>query len=294
MDQADRLRNLMGNKKNVNKELYSFSNRVITITSGKGGVGKSNFTLNLGIQLIKQGKKVVIIDADFGLANIEVLFGAIPKKSLLNVLNGENSIKEVITDGPMGLRFISGGSGLSDLVNLTHRQLEQLLQSFSYLDDIADIILIDTGAGASNHVINLVKASNEAIILTTPEPTAVTDAYSLIKMIKVSKFDIPRMSVVVNKIDNKKEGEDAYIRLNRVSHRFLGVELKLLGYIPNDTLLVRAVKQQQPISILYPNASSTKSIARISNDILNNNSCSGEENYGAKSFLNRFKDIFIK
>lgn len=294
IDQANKLRDLMGNKKDTSESNYEFSNRVITITSGKGGVGKSNFALNLGIQLIKQGKKVVIIDADFGFANIEVLFGMLPKKSLLNVLSGEDDIQDVICEGPMGLKFISGGSGFTDLSALTDKQMEYLIKSFTYLDKIADIVLIDTGAGASKQVIDLVKASRETIIVTTPEPTAITDAYAIIKIIKDAEIEIPEMSIVINCVDSRKEGEEIYIKLNRVSHRFLGVELNLLGYIPNDNLLVKAVKQQQPVSILYPNAASTKSISRISKDLLNVDSSIVEENFGAKTFLSRFTSIFGK
>lgn len=294
IDQANKLRDLIGNKKDTKQSNSEFSNRVITITSGKGGVGKSNITLNLGIQLINQGKKVVIIDADFGFANIEVLFGMFPKKSLLNVLNGQDNIEDVISEGPKGLKFISGGSGFKDLSVLTDRQIRYLIQSFTYLDKIADIILIDTGAGASKQVIDLVKASKETIIVTTPEPTAITDAYAIIKIIKESKFDIPDISIIINCVDSRKEGEEIYIKLNRVSHRFLGVELKLLGYIPKDNLLVKSVKQQKPVSILYPNASSTKSINRISKYLLEVDSSLVEEYFGAKTFFSRFTSIFGK
>jgi len=294
-DQANRLRDLMSGSKKTTDEKdhqYKFSNRVITVTSGKGGVGKSNFTVNLGLELSKRDHKTVIIDADFGLANIEVLFGMTPQKSLLNVLNGENTIEEVIVEGPQGLKFISGGSGFADLTSLSDRQLEYLIQTFSYLDQIADVILIDTGAGVSNQVINLVKASRETIIITTPEPTALTDAYVIIKMIKDAKFTLPEMSLVINRVDNKKEGEDIYVKLNRVSHRFLGVELKLLGYIPNDDLLVKAVKQQKPVTILYPGAPSSKSIVRISKAILEGSGHIDTQNVGIRGFFSRFASMF--
>ena len=296
-DQANKLRDLMNVSKKSSDEKekeYEFSNRVITITSGKGGVGKSNFTVNLGLELCKKNKKAVIIDADFGLANIEVLFGMTPQKSLLNVLNGENTIEEVIVEAPGGLKFISGGSGFADLSTLTNRQLEYLIQTFSYLDEIADIILIDTGAGVSNQVINLVKASKETIIVTTPEPTALTDAYVIIKMIKDAKFSLPEMSIVINRVDNKKEGEDIYVKLNRVSHRFLGVELKLLGYIPSDDLLVKSVKQQKPVTTLYPGAPSSKSIVRIASAVLDGTNYADTQNTGVKGFFSRFTSIFEK
>jgi len=290
VDQANRLRDIvMSNKK---EEDYNFKSRLITVTSGKGGVGKSNFTLNLAIQLSLQGQKVIIIDADFGMANIEVLFGIVPKKGLLNVLSGENQISEVITDGPEGVKFISGGSGFTDLAALNDKQLEYMLESFTYLDSMFDIILIDTGAGASNQVVNLVKASKETIIVTTPEPTSLTDAYAMIKIIKDKKISVPEMFIVINRVDDKKEGEEIYLKLNRVSHRFLGLELKLLGYIPNDDMLVKAVKAQKPVSLLYPKAASSKSIVNISRDMLSKDHFSFEESSSGAGFLSRLAGLF--
>lgn len=291
MDQANRLRSLMENKKI--KTPYTFNNRVITITSGKGGVGKSNFTLNLGISLSKMNKKVVIIDADFGMANIEVLFGIIPKKSLLNVLKGENTIIEVIQEDPSGVSLISGGSGFTDLYSLTEKQIEFLLDSFAYLDETYDFILIDTGAGASNQVINMVKASRETIIITTPEPTALTDAYAMIKILK-SLESIPEMFIVINRIESKKEGEEIYFKLNRVSHRFLGLDLKLLGYIPDDDNMRKAVKKQQPISILYPKAPATKSINEICKEILSSENPLLSDEKDKSTFIGRFVRMFSK
>jgi flagellar biosynthesis protein FlhG len=238
------------------------------------------------------GRKVVIIDADFGMANIEVLFGVVPRKSLLDVLNGNSSIEDVIMDGPNGIKFISGGSGFTDMAALSDRQLGYLLETFAYLDSMADFILIDTGAGASNQVVNLVRASKETIIVTTPEPTSLTDAYAMIKIIKEAKFIVPEMFIVINRIENKKEGEDIYLKLNRVSHRFLGLELKLLGYIPHDDLLIKAVKQQRPCSILYPKSSYTKSMTNISTEILYKNTFIYDDSTSAKGFLSRLAGIF--
>ena len=288
MDQANRLRSLMNTKRI--ERTFNFKSRLITVTSGKGGVGKSNFTLNLAICLSQLGNKVAIVDADFGMANIEVLFGVVPSKSLLNVLQGENTISEVIAQGPAGVDLVSGGSGFTDLAALNEKQIDFLLDSFAYLDSVYDIIFIDTGAGASHQVINMVKASRETIIITTPEPTALTDAYAMIKILKSLKT-IPEMFIVINRTDNKKEGEDIYYKLNRVSNRFLGLELKLLGYIPNDDFLLKAVKKQEPLNLLYPKSPSAKSIQEICNVLINidNPLATGS---GTKSFMENFLGLF--
>lgn len=292
MDQANRLRNLMENKK-VDSS-YIFNNRLITITSGKGGVGKSNFTLNLAISLSQIDKKVVIIDADFGMANIEVLYGAAPKKSLLNLLRGENSISEIITEGPNGISIISGGSGLTELAALNVKQVEFLIQTFAFLDAHYDFILMDTGAGASHQVINLVKASKETIIVTTPEPTALTDAYTMIKILKNLEF-IPNMFIVINRVENDKEGEDIYHKLNRVSQKFLGLDLRLLGYIPDDDAMVKSIRKQKPIVLEQPKATSAKAINAIAKEIASvDNPLFSNDNKESSNFINRFIRMFSK
>jgi len=289
MDQANRLRSLMETKSTG----YELKNRLITVTSGKGGVGKSNFTLNLGLQLTILGQRVVIIDADFGMANIDVLFGAIPQRNFLNMLNDGLSIEEVLVEGPLGIKFISGGSGLQELASVDQRQLKRMLDSFVYLDTIADFILIDTGAGASPQVINLVSAAKETIIVTTPEPTSLTDAYALIKIIKSSTKARPELSLVVNRVESNKEGEDVYMKLNRASHRFLGLELKLLGYVPNDNMLVKAVKAQQPVSLMHPESPSAKSMGKIARELIyKENAISQIEEPSAKGFMSRLVGIF--
>lgn len=289
MDQAGRLRDLMESKKPGKN--FNFKSRMITVSSGKGGVGKSNLTLNLAINLAKHGKKIAIIDADFGMANIEVLYGKVPSRSLANVLKGENTISEIITTGPEGISLVSGGSGINELANLSDMQIEILLESFMYLDEKYDIILIDTGAGASDRVTSMVRASQETIILTTPEPTSLTDSYALIKILK--KMDnVPEMYMVINRVEDKKEGEEIYYKLNRVSHRFLGLELKLLGYIPDDNNLRKAVKKQEPVSISYPKSPSAKSIATMAKDILSLESPTLTDVDRANGFLSRFMGMF--
>lgn len=299
MDQANQLRRLMETNKVVmpassqTPKTYQFNSRLITVTSGKGGVGKSNFTLNLAIQLSQTGKKVIVIDADFGMANIEVLIGVMPKRNMLHVLKGECTIHEAIAEGPHGLSFISGGSGFTDLAALTEQQVEFLIETFTYLDENFDFILIDTGAGASHQVVNMVRASKETIIVTTPEPTALTDAYAMIKILK-SVEPKPEMFIVINRTESRTEGEEIYLKLNRVSQRFLGLELKLLGYIPDDPNLAKAVKKQQPMTSLFPKSPASKSIIEISKEIGRNETLLLTQDTSAKGFLTRFTGMFKK
>lgn len=271
-DQANKLRDIIKARKMEIEPQPKLNNihssRVITITSGKGGVGKTNFSVNLALCLKKQNKRVLIIDADFGLANIEVLFGVVPRYSLADVILNNKSINEVLTESLSGIRFISGGSGLSELANLSEDQLQKLINAFSSLDDITDFILIDTGAGISKSVVNFIEASGETILITTPEPTSITDAYALIKTVKELKT-APEFKVVVNRIDFPSEGKEVFEKLNKVSERFLETSLKYLGSIPYDHNLIKSVKKQEPVSIRFPNSDASKAIEEISRSILN-------------------------
>ena len=177
MDQAQNLRNVI-KVKNQSRKLDA---RVITVTSGKGGVGKSNVAVNLAVQISKMGKKVLIFDADFGLANVEVMFGAVPRYNLGDFLFQGKSMTEIITEGPMGIGFISGGAGILSMNQLADEQIRYLVRGLAELDRYADVILIDTGAGISNQVMEFVMASPEVLVVTTPEPSSLTDSYSLLK-----------------------------------------------------------------------------------------------------------------
>ncbi|MCL2702290.1 MAG: MinD/ParA family protein [Defluviitaleaceae bacterium] len=267
MDQAQSLRNIM-NKNQPTAGPPQTTSRVITVTSGKGGVGKTNFTVNLGIWLQSQGQRVVIIDADFGLANIEVLFNVWPKFSFADVIRGSKAIPDILTEGPSGIKFISGGTGFKDLANVTERQMAQVLNSFGYLDEISDIILIDTGAGISKTVTTFVKASNEAIVITTPEPTSISDSYTLIKAVCETGEYRPGLGIVLNKVESEKEANAVYERLRSVCEKFLKMTPKNLGSLANDDDLVRAVKEQAPVLVSRPNSQYAKGIGLLGKRIL--------------------------
>ncbi len=252
----------------VDFEKFSNSSKVITVTSGKGGVGKSNLVSNLAISFANLGKKVVIVDADLGLANIEVLFGIIPKKNLSHVLKDNLSIQEALTEGPLGIKFLSGGSGIRELSKISNRDQKRVIDSFSYLDKEFDIILIDTGAGISEIVVNFVKVANEIVVITTPEPTSITDAYALIKIIKDELESDVVVNLVVNKVNNYDEGLEVYNKLLTVTQQFLDANLHSLGFLPIDQNLVTAVKKQKPTSLMFPDTDYSKSINSISKKIL--------------------------
>lgn len=288
IDQAERLRNIIKTREVKSQE---FSARVISVSSGKGGVGKTNIAVNLAIALKKHGKRVSIIDADFGLANIEILFGILPKYSLADVLLGSRSMEEIVVSGPLGIKFISGGSGFSELANISDRQMSYVLDNLSFLDQVSDIILIDTGAGISKTVVNFIKASDESIIVTTPEPTSLTDAYAVIKTVKEENINTPNFKIIVNRVDDEQEGSEVFEKLANVSNKFLNVKLSYLGSVPYDSNLVKAVKRQEPVSLCYPNANSTLAINKIGLKLLNLNT-NQRKPTGIKTFMKKLVNIF--
>lgn len=263
MDQAFELRSIMSKKQAEGPKPPQTTSRVITVTSGKGGVGKTNLTVNLAVWLARQNQRVVIIDADFGLANIEVLFNIWPKYSFADVIQGTRTIPDVLTEAPYGIKLLSGGTGFKDLANITDRQLSQVVNSFTYLDEISDIILIDTGAGISKTVTTFVQASSEAIIITTPEPTSISDSYTLIKTVCTGGGYAPEFRVVLNKVDNEREGFAVYERLRGVTEKFLQKTPKYLGSIVYDNDLVKAVKSQKPAIISHPNCQYSRGIGTL-------------------------------
>ncbi|GAB6088218.1 MinD/ParA family protein [Alkaliphilus crotonatoxidans] len=296
-DQAARLREMIQQKKRLDKikndkDKYQeqMQPRVICITSGKGGVGKTNFTLNLAIALSQQNKRVVIIDADLGLANIDVVMGVLPKYSLLDVINGNKTLKEVVIQGPNGIKIVSGGSGILDLIDMSGEKLKDLIEKFNELNQMADIILIDTGAGLSKSVLSFVLAAQEVIVVCTPEPTAVTDAYAMIKTIGL-KDSNKCLSLLVNRVESIKEGKMTFEKLQNVSSRFLNIKLEKLGYLSEDIHVSRSVKLQKPFLLQYPRSVVSKNIEIIAQRLLDKDvpvDSSGD----AKGFFNRVISLF--
>ncbi|MCR4868264.1 flagellar biosynthesis protein FlhG [Lachnospiraceae bacterium C10] len=262
MDQAEGLRNVV---KMQNRQ-DGKSARVITITSGKGGVGKSNLAVNLAVAFSNMGKRVIIFDADFGLANVEVMFGTVPKYNLSDMIYGGKSIEDIITAGPLGIGFISGGSGILGLNNLSVEQVHFLVSSLHKLEQLCDVLIVDTGAGISAQVLDFVLASPEVLLVSTPEPSSITDSYSLMKAtFKNSEFikEETKVHLVANKVTSETEGKAVYDKLNSVVHRFLGGEISYLGMIPQDHSLEKAVRTQQIVSLDSPMAKSSRAFSHL-------------------------------
>ena len=255
MDQAEQLRNII-KAANQSRPLA----RVITVTSGKGGVGKSNTSINLAIQFRKMGQRVIILDADFGLANIEIMFGTVPKHNLCDLIYQGKKIQDIITWGPMGVGFISGGSGIAGMANLSRDYLSYIIQNLAELDAIADIIIIDTGAGISDAVLEFLVASGEILLVTTPEPTSITDSYSLLKeLCWHSRFSAEntQIKMIANRVEKEEDGQVLFNKLNAVVARYLKIPFSYLGAVPYDNQLSKAVMQQQPVSLQNPAAKSS-------------------------------------
>ena len=298
-DQADKLRQVIDNLKSKQAEGQETmanktarkSARVFTITSGKGGVGKTNVTVNLAVALGELGYRVIILDADFGLANIDVLLGIVPKYNLLDVIQNRKNITEILSDGPKNVRFLSGGSGMEELIRLERPQLQRFLNNLELLDKIADIILIDTGAGLSDNVISMVMAADEVLVVTTPDPTSMTDAYALIKIIS-NRDRMKKIKIIVNRAENAEEANSILNKLVLVSNKFLNVKVEYGGYILYDEAVVRSVKQQRPFTLEFPRSQAAKSIRQITDNVFKyNESAAPAENYGVSSFINRFINL---
>lgn len=287
MDQAQSLRNIVKSQEVSTKKAA----RVITVTSGKGGVGKTSVSINLAIQFRLQGKSVIIFDADFGLANIEVMFGAIPKYSLADLVFRGKELKDIIAKGPMDIGFVSGGSGITGFGDMTKDQITYLVHKIRELENMADVVIIDTGAGISSAVLDFVVASNEVLLITTPEPTSITDSYSLLKSLnRHADYRQEQMVVkmIANKVSSYEEGQNLFSKLDVVVSKFLKVNLKFLGVIENDPNMSKAVYAQKPISLAYPESVGAKNIKQITEVLLDMKDEYEPEHKGLASMFARF------
>ena len=282
MDQAEQLRILKASQ--VSRPLA----RVITVTSGKGGVGKSNTSINLAIHFKKMGYRVIILDADFGLANIEIMFGAIPKHNLCDLIYQGKNIKDIITWGPMGVGFISGGSGIAGMSNLNKDYLNYIIQNLVELDSLADIIIVDTGAGISDSVLEFLVAGGEVLLVTTPEPTSITDSYSLLKALsRHPRYDKESMSVkmIANRVIREEDGWNLFQKLNAVVERYLKIPISYLGSIPQDDKLLKAVMQQTPVSLQSPTAKSSLAYEAMAYKLIKNEDVTKQPKRGMAAFF---------
>ena len=283
MDQAEQLRILK-----ASQTMATPMARVITVTSGKGGVGKSNTSINLAIHFRKMGQRVIILDADFGLANIEIMFGAIPKHNLCDLIYQGKNIKDIITWGPMDIGFISGGSGIAGMSNLNKDYLNYIIQNLVELDSLADIIIVDTGAGISDSVLEFLVASGEILLVTTPEPTSITDSYSLLKALsrhpRYSKETIS-IKMIANRVNREADGWNLFQKLNAVVERYLKIPISYLGSIPQDEKLLKAVMQQTPVALQSPTAKSSIAYEEMAYKLMNKEETDKQPKRGMAAFF---------
>jgi len=231
--------------------------KVLAVTSGKGGVGKTNVVANLSVSLSELGKKVVVLDADFGLANLDVLLGLTPRFHLGHVLFGNKSLSEVMVQGPKGIQIIPASSGLQRMSELTLAQRNHLVESFTHLDIDTDYFIIDTAAGISRNVIHFLLSAHEVIVVSAPEPTAIVDAYAVIKIILAEDHD-KRVQVLINSVDQAEDAHEVYCQINSVVKRFLNREIEYLGHIERDPHVTQAVRSQMLVTHRFPTSPASR------------------------------------
>ncbi|OHD12914.1 MAG: ATP-binding protein [Spirochaetes bacterium GWB1_48_6] len=268
-DQAEKLRELVKNKSTLDLPYLSDpipsgkKTRIITITSGKGGVGKTNMAINLALAYSKLGKKVVVMDADLGLANVNVILGVVPKFNLYHMIRQKKTMKEIIADTGYGIQIVAGASGFSQIANLSEKDRHMFISELSSLS-FADIIIIDTSAGVSSNVLDFIAAADEALIVTTPEPTAITDAYGLIKII-TTEINNPAMGLklIVNRVKSVTEGKKVADRVINISSQFLNIKVDYLGYVYEDQSVQDSVLQQKPFMIVDPKSKASHCVMNL-------------------------------
>lgn len=284
LDQAQRLRQL-AMEKETSTERDGDEAKVITITSGKGGVGKSNFVVNLAITLQKMGKSVLIFDADVGMGNDDIIMGFLPKYNVYDVIFKNKKIEEVIIEGSFGVKLLPGGTGVNKIDELDENRQKDFLNKLSALEGF-DYILMDTGAGMNRNVLGFIKCCEELIVVTTPEPTSLTDAYSLMKV--VDHFQIKsKAKVIVNRILDKKEGQVTFHKFNSAVNKFLHIDLEYLGSISEDKKLIQSVREQKPFVINFPNCDAALDIKEIAQKI-----CGEEKGQKGEGIQGLFKRMF--
>ena len=276
-DQADTLRQLAHDaRKGQNTNLATANHvsdhngiRVISVTSGKGGVGKSNVVSNLAIAMSAQGKKVLIIDADLGLGNLDVLLGLSPEFNLNHVLNGEKTISDILIDGPAGIKIIPAGSGIQEFTSLGQHEKLKLLDELDMLEEQFDIMIVDTEAGISENVTYFTVAAQEIIVVVTPEPTSITDVYALIKLLS-TRYSEHHFKVLVNMAKDSEDALEVFRKLANVAGRFLDISLDYLGCVVKDDKVVEAVKRQKAVSELFPESDAATCFTTLAKRVIEN------------------------
>lgn len=284
-DQANRLREMAMNvRKEIEAELRGNfqKTRVIAISSGKGGVGKSTIAVNIALAISSAGKKVLLMDADMGLANIDIMLGMLPKYNLYHIIQGQKNIKDIIIPGPGNLMIIPGGAGIEELANIDQNQLQRLLTEIGKIDGQYDYMIIDTGAGISKHVMAFLLAADDAIIITTPEPTSLTDAYGIVKTIHKKQSFAGNLYLIVNRVSSDAEGTLVAEKFKQVCTKFLNRDIALLGSVINEPLIADGIKQQQPFIQIYPRSSASRNIQLLAQCLMKGETISDDYSYVEK------------
>lgn len=242
--------------------------KTIAVASGKGGVGKTNMVANLAIAMKKLGKDVLVMDADLGLSSIDVLLQLAPSHTIQHVLNGEMRLKDIIIQGPHGIKILPAGSGIQELTALNEFQRLRILEEFENFDSDIEVLLIDTAPGVSENVAFFCIAAQEIVIITSPEPTALTDAYALIKVLS-TRYQEKEFFILVNSAKHAEEGLEIFRRLSRAAEKFLNISLDYLGYIPCDEDVQRAVKAQKAFVDIFPQSPAARQIMHVASRMLN-------------------------
>lgn len=264
IDQAKQLREKMLQKKAKKERRQT---RTIAVTSGKGGVGKSNFALNFALSLVEQNRKVLIFDVDLGFANVDVLLGRSPEESIATMVEKDLSIWDIIEEGPNGLLFISGGTGFNEMFKLDEAKMKKFFDELSEIQGHVDYVILDTGAGLSDENLRFILASDDVILVTTPEPTSITDAYSIVKMVHVKDPNV-HMKLIINQCTTEKEGQQTADNFRQVTQQFLGKEIGTLGFIPSDANIPAAVKKQVPFLLAFPNTYASQAMRKVTGEFL--------------------------
>lgn len=236
--------------------------RVLAVSSGKGGVGKTNVSVNLGIALAQEGKEVMLMDADFGLANVDVMLGLHPTYNLSHVISGERSLEEVIVPGPSGLRVVPASSGVKKMAELDITQHAGVIRAFSELSHQLDVLIIDTAAGISESVVSYARAAQEVVMVVCDEPASITDAYALIKLLS-RDYGINRFRILANMVLSAQEGRALFQKLTAVTDRYLDIAMDFMGAIPYDDYLKKAVQKQRAVVEAYPRSKAALAFKKL-------------------------------
>lgn len=280
-DQAETLREMMRTRGEASSEKKT---RIITVASGKGGVGKTNISTNMALSYAQMGKKVILMDADLGLANVNVVLGIIPKYNLYHLIRRQKTMKEIIMNTSYGIQIVAGASGFAKIANLSEDERRAFIEELATLSD-ADVIIIDTSAGVSNNVLSFVAAADDAVIVTTPEPTAITDAYGIIKII-ATEIDNLNLSLklIVNRVKSVTEGKKVAERVINIASQFLNLKVDYLGYVYDDNSVQQAILKQKPFVALDPKGKASICVHQITSRL---EKVEYKEGSGVGNFLKR-------